>query len=152
MSGRVADKVAIVTGGAVGIGAATSRILAREGARVVIADVDTMSGEELSRQIRNHGHHAIFIRHDVALEESWQLTISLAVAEYGGLDVLVNNAAIVRQPCNGRLCGQQGRSPSSVEIRSLALCKIGIRHSRELHPPGLDRNSVDGQVRARSRR
>jgi NAD(P)-dependent dehydrogenase (short-subunit alcohol dehydrogenase family) len=94
MSGRVAEKVAIVTGGAVGIGAATSRILAREGARVVIADVDTLSGEELSSQIRDHGHHAIFIRHDVALEESWHLTISLAVAEYGGLDVLVNNAGI----------------------------------------------------------
>ena len=94
MSGRVADKVAIVTGGAVGIGAATSRILAREGARVVIADVDTLSGEELSTQIRNHGHHAIFIPHDVALEESWHLTIARAVAEYGGLDVLVNNAGI----------------------------------------------------------
>ena len=76
MSGRVADKIVIVTGGAVGIDAATSRILAREGARVVIADVDTMSGEDLSRQIRDHGQHAIFVRHDVALEESWQQGLS----------------------------------------------------------------------------
>jgi len=133
MSGRVADKVAIVTGGAVGIGAATSRILAREGARVVIADVDTLSGEELSTQIRNHGHHAIFIRHDVALEESWQLTISRAVAEYGGLDVLVNNAGIGFP--NGSVEDQtleQWRSVMSVNLDGVFLgTKTAIAAMRE---------------------
>jgi len=133
MSGRVADKVVIVTGGAVGIGAATSRILAREGARVVIADIDTMSGEELSRQIRNHGHHAIFIRHDVALEESWQLTISRAVAEYGGLDVLVNNAAIGFP--NGSVEEQtleQWRSVMSVNLDGVFLgTKVAIAAMRK---------------------
>jgi 3(or 17)beta-hydroxysteroid dehydrogenase len=92
MAGRVSDKVAIVTGGASGIGAATVRLLAAEGAAVVAADVNRELGEELVKEL---GGRTSFARHDVADEASWVRLIADTEARYGKLDVLVNNAGII---------------------------------------------------------
>jgi 3(or 17)beta-hydroxysteroid dehydrogenase len=90
--GRVSGKVAIVTGGASGIGAATVKLLASEGAAVVAADVNRELGEALVKEI---GERAVFARHDVSDEASWQRLIRDTEQRFGKLDVLVNNAGII---------------------------------------------------------
>ena len=89
---RLAGKVAIITGGARGMGAATTRLFAAEGARIVIADVLDAEGDALAREI---GPTALFQHHDVADEESWQRLVRETVTHFGGVDVLVNNAGIL---------------------------------------------------------
>jgi 3(or 17)beta-hydroxysteroid dehydrogenase len=88
---QLKGKVAIVTGGAKGLGAAVARLFVAEGASVVISDVDTESGTRLAREI---GAAARFKRHDVSQESEWQRVIGETIAELGHLDVLVNNAAV----------------------------------------------------------
>jgi NAD(P)-dependent dehydrogenase (short-subunit alcohol dehydrogenase family) len=93
MSGqRLADQVAIVTGAARGIGAFYAREMAREGARVVLADI--VDGEELASEIRSQGGEAVFQRTDVSDAQSLDTMAHRAITEFGGIDVLVNNAAI----------------------------------------------------------
>jgi NAD(P)-dependent dehydrogenase (short-subunit alcohol dehydrogenase family) len=92
---RVDGKVAIVTGGARGIGAMTARTLAEAGAKVVISDVLDDPGAETAAAILNSGGEAAFIHHDVTDEDDWVRTVAFARDTYGGLDVLINNAGIV---------------------------------------------------------
>ncbi len=93
--GRVDGKVALVTGGAMGMGESHCLLLAREGARVVVTDINTEAGEATAQQIRDEGGEAIFIHHDVANEAQWQSVIDQAVAAYDKIDILINNAGIV---------------------------------------------------------
>jgi NAD(P)-dependent dehydrogenase (short-subunit alcohol dehydrogenase family) len=96
MAGRVAGKSALVTGGARGIGAACSMLLAREGAAVVVADVLDSEGEALAEAIRRSGGRARYRRLDVSDERAWTEAVAAAAKEHGGLHILVNNAAIAR--------------------------------------------------------
>ena len=98
MSIDLSGKVAYISGGAAGIGASIAQIFAAQGASVVIGDVQTEPGEATAAKIRDSGAKAIFIRHDVAEEAQWVATLERTVAEFGGLDILVNNAAI-EQTC-----------------------------------------------------
>jgi NAD(P)-dependent dehydrogenase (short-subunit alcohol dehydrogenase family) len=91
---RLKDKVAIVTGGAHGMGESTARIFAREGAKVVIADVLEREGGAVAASIRDEGGEATFVSLDVAQEAQWSEVIRTTVARYGRLDVLVNNAGL----------------------------------------------------------
>ena len=92
MLGRVEGKAALVTGAASGIGLAICRRLAENGAGVVIADVDDVAGETAAEAIRSAGGKAIFRRHDAGDEAEWRDVLDASVAEYGQLDILVNNA------------------------------------------------------------
>lgn len=94
MSNRFAEKVAVVTGAAQGIGASYARALAGEGAAVVVADRNAEGGETTVKSIVDEGGRAVFAETDVSSPESAGATAERAVAEFGGLDLLVNNAAI----------------------------------------------------------
>lgn len=89
---RVAGKVALITGGASGLGAADARALAAEGAKVVITDLQT----DLGRQVAASIPDALFLEHDVRDEAQWQAVVAQTTAHFGKLDVLVNNAGLVR--------------------------------------------------------
>lgn len=92
---RMKDKVALVTGAASGMGAATARLFAREGARaVVVADVLDTDGEAVVAEIRKAGGTASYVHLDVTSEAQWQDAVDKTVAAHGGLNVLVNNAGI----------------------------------------------------------
>jgi 3(or 17)beta-hydroxysteroid dehydrogenase len=89
---RVEGKVCIITGAASGIGREDALLLAREGAKVVLTDLNEEAGREVAAQI---GANALFIRHDIASESDWQHVVKTTVEHFGRLDVLVNNAAIL---------------------------------------------------------
>jgi len=91
---RLEGKVAAVTGSGSGIGAAAALALALEGARVIVAEIDTPSGEETVRTIGEQGGQAIFVRTDVTQEADAEALVKAAVEIYGRLDCAVNNAGI----------------------------------------------------------
>jgi NAD(P)-dependent dehydrogenase (short-subunit alcohol dehydrogenase family) len=91
---RVADKVAIVTGAAMGIGKACAELLAAEGAAVAITDRETAAGRAVSDVLSNAGHRAIFIEHDVSREDQWERVVAEVLNTFGKIDILVNNAGI----------------------------------------------------------
>jgi NAD(P)-dependent dehydrogenase (short-subunit alcohol dehydrogenase family) len=91
MAGELAGKVAVITGGAGGIGRATAELFVAEGARVVIADVSDAAGQELASAL---GNGAVYQRCDVSDEDQVQAAIDLALSRFGGLNVMFNNAGI----------------------------------------------------------
>lgn len=90
MSQRLAGKVAIVTGAASGVGEAVARLFVREGAQVVMSDLNAADGTRIAEEIG-----ATFVRHDVTDPEGWQQVVGMAVDTFGQLDILVNNAGIL---------------------------------------------------------
>ncbi len=93
MGGRLAGKVVLITGAASGLGAATARAMAREGAAVMMSDRDA-AGEQLALEIVADGGRAAFCRHDVTSEDEWAATVAAAQANFGALHCLVNNAGV----------------------------------------------------------
>lgn len=94
MAGRVEGKVALVTGGASGLGAESARRLAREGARILLTDVSADAGEAVADEIVAAGGKAHFLVQDVTDPARWDEVVQDAVSRFGGLDVLMNNAGI----------------------------------------------------------
>jgi NAD(P)-dependent dehydrogenase (short-subunit alcohol dehydrogenase family) len=91
---RLKDKVAIVTGGAHGMGEAEARLFTKEGAKIVVADLLADQAEAVAADIRAGGGEAIAVRTDVTSEPDWLALIDRTVSAYGRLDILVNNAGI----------------------------------------------------------
>ena len=92
MAGLVDGKIALVTGAASGIGRESALLFAREGARVLVSDVDAEGGEETSRQIGDLGGQAVFHQADVCNEDQVKALVERCVSEFGGLDCAHNNA------------------------------------------------------------
>ena len=95
---RLAGKVALISGGARGMGAAEARLFTREGARVVIGDVLKAEGQAVEAEIRAAGGDCLFTPLDVTSERDWQQAVALAESHFGALHVLVNNAGIGALP------------------------------------------------------
>jgi NAD(P)-dependent dehydrogenase (short-subunit alcohol dehydrogenase family) len=117
--GEVAGKVAIVTGGSSGIGAATARSLALHGATVVVTDVADAAGEELTAALIHDGATARYRHLDVALAEAWEDIVASTEERYGRLDILVNNAGI------GSMADVEGETLEGWE-RVIAINQTGV--------------------------
>ena len=135
---RLKDKVAIVIGAAHGMGEEEARLFAREGARVVVADILEDRAEAVATDIRAGGGDAIAAMIDVTSAPEWIVLIAKAVANYGRLDILVNNAGIsgssVGDPggLEGLGAGNRGQSDQRLS-----------RHQARGRPDGQDRRRLN---------
>jgi 3(or 17)beta-hydroxysteroid dehydrogenase len=124
--GRVSGKVALITGAASGLGKADAILLAREGACVVITDVNP-AGAEVATQIGRDGGRALFLVQDVRDEARWSEVVARAESEFGGLDVLVNNAGVVIVATPEQTTLEQFRLANAVMSEGVFLgCKSAI--------------------------
>jgi 3alpha(or 20beta)-hydroxysteroid dehydrogenase len=92
---KLANKVALITGAAGGQGTAEAELFVREGAAVMLTDVDAAKGEALARRLTEQGGRAVFRVHDVSSEAAWQEIVAATLAAFGALHILVNNAGTI---------------------------------------------------------
>ena len=123
MSGILAGKVGLITGGGSGIGRATSIIFAAEGARVVVSDVNEEGGHETVRAIREAGGEAEFVRCNVADSGEVEALIKASVSLYGKLDCAFNNAGISGKMANTVMCSEENFDRNiAVNLKGVWLC------------------------------
>ena len=125
--GRLEDRVIIVTGGAHGIGRAYCEGLAREGARVVVADIDGPGAETVAETLSAGGQEALAVQVDVAQAEATERMAQAALARFGRLDGLINNAALFQRPAMSRvpfeeIPVEEWDRLMAVNLRGLFLC------------------------------
>ncbi|HEX8698744.1 MAG TPA: glucose 1-dehydrogenase [Myxococcaceae bacterium] len=148
MPGRVEGKVALVTGAASGLGAATARMLVREGAKVALTDVNEEAGKALEKEL---GMATRFWRLDVTKEEDWSSVVDAVLATFERLDVLVNNAGIGIAKDVESISLQEWRLVNAVNLDGVFLgCKHGIRGMRQCGAKGsiINMSSVAGLIGA----
>jgi NAD(P)-dependent dehydrogenase (short-subunit alcohol dehydrogenase family) len=127
--GSLKGKTALVTGAGRGLGRACANLLAREGARVVVAELDPATGEDAAHVIREGGGEAAFVRADVASSEDVQAMVAFAVETFGGLDCAINNAmrSMDRTPL-AEISREDWDKTAAVNITGTFLCmKYEIR-------------------------
>jgi NAD(P)-dependent dehydrogenase (short-subunit alcohol dehydrogenase family) len=122
----LAEKVAIITGAASGIGEATAVLFAKEGCAVVISDIDVEQGNRVYKLIVDQGGKAEFINHNVTSEDSWKMLITQVERNYGRLDVLVNNAGIGFAKTLTEMSYDEWRTVMMVNLDSVFL---GLKYS-----------------------
>lgn len=149
--GRMTGKVAVVTGAGSGLGAATARLLAREGARVALTDIRADEAEGEADAIRADGGDAVAFAHDVADEAAWERIIGEVLARFGRLDVLVNNAGIAHRGPPEEETLERWRALTSVNLDGVFLgTKHAIRAMKANRPtPGgsiVNLSSIAGLV------
>jgi meso-butanediol dehydrogenase / (S,S)-butanediol dehydrogenase / diacetyl reductase len=132
--GRLTGKVAVITGSSSGIGAATARLFAREGAKVVVvANENTSGAKRVVESIGSEGGKAIFVQADVAREADCRRIIDTAVATFGRLDILVNNAAIHSDTPTIELTEEEFDRVMAVNVKgTFFCCKYAIPHMKRV--------------------
>ena len=119
--GILAGKVALVTGGASGIGRATALLFARQGAAVSVVDMDEAGGQAIAHKIVDEGGQAIFVRCDVSQAADCQRAVQQTVDELGGLDILFNNAGIIRRASVLETSEEEWDRVMAVNVKSVFL-------------------------------
>jgi NAD(P)-dependent dehydrogenase (short-subunit alcohol dehydrogenase family) len=147
---RVRGKIALVTGGALGLGLASAKMLAREGASVVVTDIKDSEGEAAAKSIRDAGGKSLYLPHDVSREEEWQNVIARTVKEFGRLDVLINNAGVgIGAPPEEQTL-EQWRFLMSVNLDGVFLGTMHALRAMKEHPPKggsiINLSSIEGLV------
>jgi NAD(P)-dependent dehydrogenase (short-subunit alcohol dehydrogenase family) len=123
----LSGKKAIVTGGSAGIGRAAALLLAGAGAAVALVDLDEAAGEQVVRKIVGAGGRAMFVRGDVSRSEDCRNAVQETVDAWGGVDILFNNAGIIRRATVTELSEQDWDRVMEVNVRSVFLmCKFAI--------------------------
>src|SRR5689334_17970877 len=151
---RLQDKIALVTGAASvpGLGSATARRFAEEGAVVYLTDIDLAGAEAVASAIRESGGRAVALRQDVTSEADWDEVISTIIGAYGRLDVLVNNAGIAVLRMIDVLGGADWSRQINVNLSSVFYgTQRAIREMRRVGQGGsiINLSSVAGQVGVR---
>ncbi len=123
---RLESKVALISGGARGQGAAEARLFAREGAAVVIGDIRDEDGLKLEAEIRELGGQATCVHLDVTEQDQWQSAVSQAVDQYGKLDILVNNAGITGMEGGGLTSTKIDGTDAELWDRIMAVNSKGV--------------------------
>ena len=123
-NGRLGGKIALVTGAASGLGAATARMFVREGARVLLTDIDADGAARVAGEL---GEVASWVRHDVSSTEDWQAAVEAAEARFGGLHILVNNAGIATAGTVEETSLEDWRRVHAVDLDGVFLgCKLAL--------------------------
>jgi NAD(P)-dependent dehydrogenase (short-subunit alcohol dehydrogenase family) len=127
MQKRFLDKIIIITGGAKGIGEACAVAFAGEGGIIAIADVDENAGNKVVQKIKDIGSEAIFVKCDVSKSEQVQRLINVTTQSFGGVDVLYNNAGVVRYGTVVELSEQDWDYQLNINLKaSFLTCKYAI--------------------------
>jgi 3-oxoacyl-[acyl-carrier protein] reductase len=123
---RLKGKVAIVTGGANGIGRETAFIFAEEGAHIMLADFDTIAGEETAAQLREQGVEALFLKVDVSSRESVDQMVAAAREKFGKIDILINNAGITQDAMLTKMTAEQWQKVIDVNLSGVFHCTQAV--------------------------
>ncbi|HMB45359.1 MAG TPA: 3-oxoacyl-ACP reductase FabG, partial [Candidatus Methanoperedens sp.] len=119
---RVKDKVVIITGGGSGIGKETGLLFAKEGAKVVVADVNEKAGAETVDTIKNAGGEAVFAKLDVSNREQTKQVVKDTIAKYGRIDVLINNAGIIQDALVVKMTEEQWDKVININLKGPFNC------------------------------
>jgi 3(or 17)beta-hydroxysteroid dehydrogenase len=140
---RVKGKVCIVTGASSGLGKATAEVLAAEGAKLVLADIDVAAGQAVADSLDD----AVFVRCDVSSEADWQAVFTTAEEHFGGVDVLVNNAGIAILATIETTTLEQWELINRVNSTSVFLgCKYAVAAMKERGGSILNMSSIAALV------
>jgi 3-oxoacyl-[acyl-carrier protein] reductase len=126
---RLQSKVAIVTGAARGIGRATAFLFAREGARVVLADLDDVAGAETAEDIAATGGTALYVRADVSRQADARALAARAREQFGRIDILINNAGITRDATLAKMTEEQFDTVLQVNLKGVFNCAQAVMPS-----------------------
>lgn len=165
---RMKGKIALVSGAASGLGAAQASLFAKEGARVVIGDVQEEAGQAVAKRIVEEGSQALFMHLDVRNAESWQRIVRFTVDEFGGLTTLVNNAGIFRMGGvlttapeiwddviavnqTGTLLGMQAAAPELLKAGEASIINISSIYAITTSPDALAYHASKSAVSMMSR-
>lgn len=144
---RLANKVALVTGAASGIGGATAKRFAQEGARVVVSDIDAEGIDRVVTGIRSEGGVALGVVQDVRDEQGWEDTIDLILKEHERLDILVNNAGFTLPASVEDTTLEAWRAVQAVNMEGVFLgCRAALKVMKENGGAIVNISSIEGIV------
>jgi len=122
---RLENKVAIITGAGSGIGKETALLFAREGAKVIVADMNESAGEETVAQINKNGE-GLFVKLDVSSREQAKQMVKITLEKYGKIDILINNAGIVQDAFLSKMTEEQWDKVIDVNLKGVFNCAQAV--------------------------
>jgi len=148
MTDRLAGKVALITGGASGLGANAAMLMAQEGARVVVADIAADRGKAVADKLGSAGH---FVKLDVTSEENWQSAIAQTVEKFGAIHVVLNSAGIGLSKTVEDITLEEWRRVHAIDLDGVFLgCKHGVaeikKHTQKLGGSVINISSISGII------
>ena len=132
MPGKLDGRVAIISGGGMGLGESTAKLFAREGAKVVIADINVEAGEKVVNTLRDGSTEALFVKANVAVAEDARNMVEEAVRHFGQVDILINNAGVQVEKTVPETTEEDWDLVLGVNLKGAFLCsKYAIRQMRK---------------------
>ena len=132
MPGKLDDRVAIVTGGGMGLGESTAQLFAGEGAKVVIADINVDAGEKVVNTLRDGGSEALFVKANVAVAADAKNVVEEAIRHFSRVDILINNAGVQVEKAVPETTEEDWDFVLGINLKGAFLCsKYAIRQMRK---------------------